>query len=661
MPTFLERIANLPNDARRLLAESLAADAEDDGQLVAYVVEREGRQADPAELRDFLRARLPDYMVPKNVVFLTALPRTPNGKLDARALPDPPDVDDAVSDTFVAPRNEVEAALAKIWSEVLGFEDIGVHDNFFEIGGDSILSIRIVALAREGGIRMTPDLMFDHQTIAELARHTATVEPEPGEAVPAPSGDSGTARLTPIQHWFFEQEMAEPDHWNQSVTLTLKSDFGFAAVQAAVDRLVERHPVLSARFDVDSGLQEFASGSRVAVENVDLSAVGEGGQQELLNDVVVARLAAAEAGLSISAGPVIRVTYFDSASTRAAEGALVHLAIHHLVVDPVSWHILLNDLDSFLLDTHQVNDESGGRSSFESWRAALGDYALSDRLRDQTEFWLSQVDPVQPGIPVDFPNARCLEKDIRTSELTLTEERSRELLIDATAAYGTQVDEMLIAALALTLASWQGGDEIFVGVERHGREAVGEGLDLSGTVGWFTSFFPLRIRLPDGAGADLGGTIKSIKEQLRGVPDRGVGYGVARYLHPESEIREALGSGAQPRLIFNYAGRVDGGGKTETAFQEVGEIGSSRAPTNHRGHVLEVNSFVVGGKLTVRWQFSTSVHRETTVTRLAEAFMEHVETLVVHCLDPDAGGYTPSDFPDVDLSQDDLDALLGNL
>src|SRR5437764_883720 len=342
-------------------------------RLVAYLVPAAGAQLPTtAELRAFLAQSLPDYMVPSAFVALEELPLSPNGKLDRRALP-APDGSAVAGAGYVAPRTEAEATLAGIWSEVLGVARVGVEDNFFELGGDSILSIRVVSRARAAALSLMPRALFVHQSVASLAANLGD-----GVAVVAEQGPVvGAVPLTPIQHWFFATQATAPEHFDQSVSLEVAEDLDVDALEVALQALAEHHDALRLRFEHTDGAWHQHNAPVEAVGLLcrhDLSHLGPAEQQAAMEEVV----ARTHAGFDLAGGPLLTGVLFDLGASQAPQ---LFLAVHHLVVDGVSWRILLEDLEV------AYRQASGGQeirlpaktTSFRDWALRLADHVSSGR------------------------------------------------------------------------------------------------------------------------------------------------------------------------------------------------------------------------------------------------------------------------------------------
>ncbi|WP_447980433.1 amino acid adenylation domain-containing protein [Candidatus Nitrospira bockiana] len=619
-------------------------------RLVAYVVGEPAGSAN--ELRRFLQDRLPDYMVPAAFVFLSALPQTPAGKVDRSALPAPA----ILTRREGAPRlpsTRAEAVLAEIWSGVLGKSDITVHDNFFELGGDSILSLQVVARARDAGLRLTPRQIFQHQTIAELA----SVAGEPGTRAVDHVSPGAEVPLTPIQRWFFEQEIPNRHHWNQALLLEGQGEIRVAALEEAVRALVEHHDALRLRFvrEGDRWRQRYAADrptdSEPAVVRVDLSDVPAEQQR--------ARLEAAidewQRRLHLAEGPVLRAVWFDLGPRRSGRLLLV---IHHLVVDAVSWWILLEDLQAAY--GQRLRGEAvrlpAKTASFQEWAGRLIEEARSPTVQAEAPYWLGLLQAARP-VPLDDPTGARTESTTAVVMDVLNEEETRALLQDAAHAYRMRVDEVLLTALAQTLVRWTGDARVLIEVEGHGREELSEEIDVSRTVGWFTTLHPVGLDVSSEAGPDE--ALKKVKEQIRRVPRGGIGYGLLRYLS-DSEAAGRLHGLPQARISFNYLGQWDqtfAGSSLLTLAAEA--TGADRDPAGSRGYDLEIDAVIVGGRLQVRWSYSSARHREETIQDLSRGCMERLRALVGYCRRPEAGGLTPSDVPLARLDQPRLDVLFG--
>lgn len=625
-------------------------------RLVAYVVPIQNATPAIGALRGYLKEKLPSHMVPSAFVTLDFLPLTPNGKIDRQSLP-APETDRADLDTcYVAPHNSVEAALVAIWSEVLSVEPVGIDDNFFELGGDSILSIQVVAKANQQGLRITPKQVFQHQTIAELA---AVVEKVDLQTIVAEQAVvTGTLPLTPIQHWFFEQELLEPHHWNQSVLLKVRQAIDPSLLKQAIQHLLTHHDALRLRFVHHSseGWQQQIVRPDVEVpfSCVDLSEL-PAAEQSIAIEQAATRL---QASLNLGEGPIVRVALFYLGAHQSSRLLIV---IHHLAVDGVSWRVLLEDLQTAY---QQLSDQQSVKlppktTSFKHWAEQLVQYAQSENLKQEQSFWLTQLQKSIARLPVDFLGGSNTVAQARTVTVTLTQADTQALLQDVPAAYSTQINDVLLTALVQAFADWTGKASLLVELEGHGREDILDDVDISRTVGWFTAVFPVLLEL--NGTSDRGQALKTVKEQLRQIPNRGIGYGLLRYLN-SGEIAASLRNLPQAEVSFNYLGQFDQSFAESSLFELAKEpSGSCHSLQDSRSHLFEIDGMITDGQLQMVWTYSEALHRRTTVEHLAQSFIEKLQSLIHHCQSADAGGYTPSDFPLVQLSQDELDAVFASV
>jgi amino acid adenylation domain-containing protein/non-ribosomal peptide synthase protein (TIGR01720 family) len=618
-------------------------------RLVAYLVCRDGQAPTVGELRAFVKDKLPDSMVPSAFVLLAALPLTENGKVDRRALPAPEEGErPALGAEFLAPSIGAEEELAKIWASVLRLDTVGVRDNFFEIGGDSILSIQIVARAQQAGFRITPRQLFQHPTIAELAEvvgFTAEVTAEQGAV-------TGQAPLTPIQRWWQEQRLVEPHHHNQSSFLEVPGGIDADALEQALAGLLAHHDALRVR--LAEGAQTFAApGGPVPLLRVDLASVAEDERKAVIEKAA----AEAQASLDLTDGPVLRAVLFESG---AGGPGRVLLVIHHLAVDGVSWRILLDDLWTAYEQRRRGEAIAlpPKTTSFKRWAEKLDAYARSEIVAEEREFWLDPVRERPGRLPVDHQDGENLESMMRVVTVSLSPEETTQLLREVPEAYQTQINDILLAAFAQAFGDFTSSDVVLVDLEGHGREELFDDVDLTRTVGWFTTVYPVVLDLD--AQASAGATIKSVKEQLRAIPTRGIGHGALRYLREGDALSTALAALPQAEVSFNYLGQLDQALPESSPFRWARESsGPTHSPRARRRYLLDFNGSVAKGVLTVRFLYSEATHDRETVERLAARYLDDLRGLIAHCLSPDAGGYTPSDFQQEELTQDVIDMLAG--
>ena len=627
----------LEHDAVRE-AVVLALDAPSGKQLVAYLVSDAEHVALRDALKAHLKAHLPDYMVPAHLIVLDSMPLTANGKLDRRALPQPDP--EANRQHYVAPRNELESTLAAIWCAVLNVQQVGLDDNFFELGGDSILSIQVVSRARQAGIHFSPRDLFQHQTVQTLAAVATR-----SEQVTAEQGLlTGSSGLTPIQHWFFDTETPNRQHWNQALVLKPLQLLDPQRLEQALLAVLEHHDALRLSFS-----------KRDAQWHAEHRAVPQGGvlMQAQVRDMAhcTALFTDTQRSLDLEHGPLLRALLVDGPEGQQR----LLIAIHHLVVDGVSWRVLLEDLQTVY---RQLNDGQSvslpaKTSALRDWAARLQAYAGSESLREELSVWQHQLAGPDAALPVARPQGSLRNRDADTVSVRLDAEHTRQLLQQAPSAYRTQVNDLLLTALARVLCRWSGHACALIQLEGHGRETLFDDIDLTRSVGWFTSAYPLRLTPQTGQGD----SIKAIKEQLRAVPHKGLGYGVLRYL-ADDLCKQTLAALPSAQITFNYLGQFDQSFGADALFHPLDEsAGLAHDPDAPLPNELSVDSQVYGGELVLRWTFSRERHDQQSIHELADAYLTELQSLVAHCLEDDAGGLTPSDFPLAHLTQAQLDSL----
>jgi amino acid adenylation domain-containing protein/non-ribosomal peptide synthase protein (TIGR01720 family) len=624
-------------------------------RLVGYTVARDGQRVDADALRAHLAARLPDYMIPAAFVVLERLPLLPSGKLDRRALPAPPDALGTAGGA--APRDAREQILAGIWSAVLGIPAPGIRDNFFSLGGDSILALQVVARARKAGLLVTPAQLFVHQTIETLAAAAATTSGDRPSSPDMPDDETGSLPLTPVQRWFFELPLEDRHHWNQAMLLTTPPDLDRAALEHAIDDLIARHDALRLRFVADghSWRQEYGTPGS-AFEAIDLS--GEADPA-----VALARdVDRIQRSLVLDAAPLLRVVWFDYG---ARPGRLLIVA-HHLVVDGVSWRILLDDLQESYESRRSTAVAHGfsAATSFRAWTRQLDEVARSSELGGELAYWRAQLEPSPAPLPLDGDATDAnLEADARHVEIELSEAQTDALLHALPAAMHTQVMDVLLAALADALAPWTGSRILTVELEAHGRDAFD--LDVSQTVGWFTALFPLRLDTRGTTTPDR--LLRAVRDQLRAVPRKGAGFGVLRYSGADGPGRASLAAQPPPSISFNYLGQWPSAPRHDTADATAGfgpapeDVGRTRSARSPRTHILEIVAGVVDHRLRMRWTYGDRLHARDTIAALADAYVGALDAIAAHCLGAGGASYTPSDFTAADLDQSELDKLLSKL
>jgi amino acid adenylation domain-containing protein/non-ribosomal peptide synthase protein (TIGR01720 family) len=623
-----------------------------DKYLCAYIVAAAGATLDSGELKEHLSRYLPGYMIPAYFMPLESLPLTPNGKLDRKALPEP--VLEQKNNNE-APRNGVEEVLAKAWAEILGIEKVFIDDNFFEIGGDSIKGIRIASRLKEHHLDVTVNDFFMHRTIKELSKH---VKKSTHRADQGPV--TGQVHLTPIQHWFFRSGFNCPAHFNQSVMIYREEGFDDAAVEQVLQHIAEHHDALRMVFR--------GTTPGITQENLGPGIVQELFRLEVMNlkeidldeaqEAIKTRADQVQASFSLDSGPLLKGALF-----KTRQGDHLLLVIHHLVVDGISWRIILEDFESGYKQAVQGETPRfvPKTDSFRHWAAVLKEYAGSSRLEKELDYWRQLAEIRVPPLHVDHlvqENKNKLEYN-HSLAVTLDRHETEKLLKQCHAAYNTGIEDLLLTALALAVKEWKGNEKMWVNLEGHGRERVTEGIDVSRTVGWFTSQYPVLLDVTGAVSGDLSYPIKYIKETLRRVPGKGIGYGLLKYCKEDGD-KDAAEFAIEPGINFNYLGEFgrEFHGSEDRLFK-ISEIspGQAISPENQRLFPLDIDGIIMGDELQFSFSYNMYQYETESIETLGEIFKQKLAAIIAHCTGKEEKELTPADVGYSGISLEDFETI----
>ncbi|MGA4833518.1 amino acid adenylation domain-containing protein, partial [Bacillus velezensis] len=623
-------------------------------ELCAYIVTEEGTESETVQ--QALRNEMPAYMVPAFFETLEALPVTPNGKLDRRALPEPRKKAHT-GRAFTEPESDMEKELSAIWSEVLGTENIAADQSFFELGGDSIKALQVSARLHQAGKQIAVKDIFSRPTIRELAPYVRT-ERQPVSQAPA----EGEVKWSPVHKWFFTQDMKEANHFNQSVMLTRTNSIDEEALRKTLKAITVHHDALRlvCKKDEEKGLLLFNRPADLADEQLyNLTILETEGDEHEKERFIKRRVAELQRNMDLENGQLVQAGLFRS----EAEDYLF-LTVHHLAVDGISWRILLEDLAS------AYEQAASGQEiklppktmSFKTYTEQLADYAESKQLLQQAEYWREIEHYETESLPYEQADlSQTPAKKRNTVSFTLTESETDALLKDVHSAYNTDTQDVLLASAVLALQKWSPRHALKIALEGHGRQSEQAGADISRTVGWFTSIYPVLVR--SGVYEPLEEyeirTLKTVKDTLRRIPDKGNGYGVLKYLTPPKLAGMTFGKA--PEISFNYLGQFDapGGSPAETEQPDAFQFsplggGDDVTDTWKREQSLEISAIAAKGRMTVSISYETERFRQDTIERLSESCRYYLLKLSEHCLSKTDTEKTVSDFDDRELTEEAL-------
>ncbi len=621
---------------------------ENNPQLTAYYTANE----EQGSLSQSLRQVLPDYMVPSAFVHLDNIPLTPSGKINRKALPKP---ERPVVATYADAENDIQRQLLSIWRQVLGIERIGIEDNFFAIGGDSILSIQVVSLAQRAGLHFSVQELFDAQTVSALSERVS----RDAEVVVSQKAVAGEQTLLPIQQRFLSGRHPEVDHHNQSMLLNLPGGLNEQQLTRVIAALVLRHDALRL---------SFTKQEQWAANYVDCD------EHFIRRSLVCTRVSCADELSRLCRQTQSSLNLTDSlfrfVLAENADESKLFITVHHLIIDGISWRTLLADLDSLL---QQLADGESGLTlppkthSLQDWATTLKNATDKGVFDSELAHWQREYTGSVAQLPVDHPHVDDQRLvNTQTVRFSLGEEQTQALLNHCHLAYHTKIDDLLLASVFLGLHRWCGAKSVKLDMEGHGRDTLSENLVLGDTLGWFTNLYPLT--LSSDTPTDIKRVIESIKEQLRRVPANGAGFGALKYLSTAPNLlQEPAPEGAASSFIFNYLGQMDSmsanlkhlavlssifeGLGHETDHPTKGEIGLE----NRRQYQLGVNALVLDGRLCVELDYNKLQYESATMACLAKDIEAGLCRVIEHCQSKTTASYTPSDIELADVSQGQLD------
>nr|WP_284929338.1 non-ribosomal peptide synthetase [Bacillus subtilis] len=611
-------------------------------ELFGYISVKAGTNAE--QVRSLLARSLPNYMIPAYIIEMETLPLTSNGKLNRKALPEP---NFTSKQTYAPPRNDLEDQLVLIWQEVLGIQRIGIEDSFFELGGDSIKALQVSARLGRYGLSLQVSDLFRHPKIKDLSPFICK-----SERIIEQGPVQGDVPWTPVQQWFFSQDIEERHHFNQSVMLFHSGRLSENALRPALKKLAEHHDALRMVYrndgrrwiQINQGIHE---SQLYSLRTSDLSQSESGWETQIKQEV-----ADLQQSINLQEGPLLHAALFKTLT-----GDYLFLAIHHLVVDGVSWRILLEDLSAGYQQAAagQTIQLPPKTDSYQEYARRIQEYAQSSKLIREEAYWRSVEEQQAAELPYEIPHHLNINSSKRDSlSFSLTEADTAVLLQNVNYAYGTDTQDILLTAASLAICEWTGGSKLRIAMEGHGREHILPELDISRTVGWFTSMYPALISFENHRD-ELGIALKTVKDTLGRIPNKGVGYGMLEYLtHPENK---SITFSKTPEISFNYLGQFNDIERQDTFRPSSLGSGKDITHTWKREQIIEMSAMAADKKLHFNLSYPPARFHRNTMEQLINRIEHFLLDIMKHCAGQQKAEKTLSDFSSQSLTAEDLDSI----
>ncbi len=622
-------------------------DEEQNNYLCAYIVldkeQIQDKSITVTELRQHLDKELPDYMIPSYFIQLEKLPLTANGKVDRKALPEP-DGNISTGTVYEAPTNEIEEILVNIWQEVLRVKQIGIQDNFFAMGGDSIKVIQASTRLLRYGMTIENKNIFKYQTISALAPHVKKISREIYQGIV-----EGEVILTPIQRWYFENYGMNGQPYNHGIMLFRKDGFNQAVLQKVLEKVLEHHDVLRMVFrEVDGEIKQYNMGME---ESLFKMSVVELTDSEDYIRQIQEEAEKTQQSIDLQNGPLFKAVLF-----KTNQGDHLQIVMHHLIVDGVSWRIILEDMTS-AYEQAEKNEEiefPKKTDSYKLWTEKLNEYANSRKVLKELEYW-KQIDgtPVKP-LPKDYIHENICHDADGSIAITFTKEETHTLLSNVNKAYNTEINDILLIALGMAISDWTNESNVAIWMEGHGREEIIKEIDIKRTVGWFTSIYPFILDMSKKE--DIGYQIKIIKEELRKVPEKGIGYSILKYMTDKTVMGENVFK-LTPQIIFNYLGQFDTDSYAGSFGQSEISPGNGMGKNNKRLEDIDISGTVKDGRLSMSFNYSQKEYEKSTIQKVADNYKRRLKEIMTICTGLKESELTPSDFGSKTLSIEGLNKI----
>ncbi|MBD7911567.1 non-ribosomal peptide synthetase [Clostridium cibarium] len=604
--------------------------------LCGYIVGKVSQD----EIKKFLKKTLPEYMIPPYILTLETLPLTNNGKVDKKLLPEP-NLNEKTN-KYVAPSNDVEKKMALVWSEVLGAEKIGIKDNFYDFGGDSIKSIQIVSRLKNLGLKVDIKDILDHQTIEKISKYAKTEEIQISQDEVV-----GISMLTPVMKKFLQEDKEVMKHFNQSTLIYCKEKLEIDKVKLLLKEIVIHHDAL--RINLNYG-EEISLYNKKIDENLFNFKFFDLSHEDNFKEQIAKEGQLLKESIDLEHGPLMNVGLFST-----NKGDYLLFVIHHIVVDGVSWRIILEDFYNGYKSLLQGKEIKFPKktTSFKEWTEKQIEYANGNALLNELDYWSNLADTHLDELPKFNKADKILIKDMISKNIIIDKEATQKLVMETNRAYNTEINDILLSALGITIKDWCGAKNAAITLEGHGREDIINDVDITRTVGWFTSCYPVILDMSDN---DISTIIKRNKEVLRKIPNKGIGYGILKYL-TSSKNRKNRDMTIETDISFNYLGQIDSNSNNELFTYSNLSTGSDISNNFELKDSIQINSLIQEGNLKFNIDFCKLEYKEDEIEKFVEIFNKNIYGIIEHCSTRKEAELTPTDYGINEYSLEDVEEL----
>ncbi|WP_143329076.1 non-ribosomal peptide synthetase, partial [Clostridium puniceum] len=621
------------------------SDMQGEKYLCAYITSEEAMEI--LSVRHELSKEIPAYMIPSYIFQIDKLPLTSNGKIDKKVLLEL-NIIETSHISFEAPRTKIEEILVNVWEAVLGIKGIGINHNYYQVGGDSIKSIQIISRLQNHNIHLLVKDLMEHPTISELSEHVIYKNFEIDQGTV-----EGDVKFAPIQKWFFDSNFSEENYWNQSFIFYKKDCIDEQILRKSFVEIMKHHDALRMIYEKDRGEVYQKNRGLEGIEDVftlDLYDLVEDKKYEDSIEILSNEI---QKGMDLEKGILLKLGLF-----KTPVGDYVIVAMHHIIVDGISWRILMEDLETAYGAIEKQEDVilPSKTTSYKEWNQKLIEYANSRKILKEIEYWNTIENTDIKEIPRDFEKSETLMGETKTITISLSKKETEKLLRKTSMAYNTQINDILLCSLGMAVKEWCGNEKVLINLEGHGREDIIEDVLIDRTIGWFTIMYPVVLDMTNTD--DISYSIKYIKETLRRIPNKGIGYGILKYL-TNNEIKDKITFKLEPEIIFNYLGEFAQRESTSLfKYSKLISDTSSISKANKKTHPIEINGLVIDDELKIEFNYSIKEYKEETINRLSKKYLEHLINIINHCEMKQETEKTPSDYGDNELTIEELEKIL---